>query len=49
MTDEQKKLVSKYHRRHRGTSRQISYHGCGKYSVQFFDKQTSKLVADYNL
>ena len=41
--------IAKLHRKHQGTTRQRTSHGAGRYSVQFFDKQTGKLVADYNL
>ena len=43
------KKINRLHKRHRGTRRQRSYHGGGRYSVQFFCKKTGKLVADYNL
>lgn len=36
-------------KKHPGTRRQRSSHGAGKYSVQFFDKKTGELVADYIL
>jgi len=41
--------IDKLQKRHPGTRRQRSDHGCGKYSVQFFDRATGKLVADYDL
>lgn len=41
--------INKLQKRHPGTRRQRSSHGCGKYSVQFFDKISGELVADYNL
>ena len=41
--------INRLHRRHRGTRRQRSSHGAGKYSVQFIDKNTGAIVADYNL
>ena len=41
--------ISALQRKHPGTSRQRSCHGAGRYSVQFFDRSTGKLVADYNL
>jgi hypothetical protein len=41
--------INKLHKQHPGTRRQRSSHGAGKYSVQFFDKTTGKLVADYNV
>lgn len=41
--------INKLQKRHPGTRRQRSYHGCGRYSVQFFSKRTGELVADYNL
>lgn len=43
------KIIDKLQRRHPKTRRQRSYHGLGKYSVQFFAKDGSGLVADYNL
>ena len=43
------KVINKLQRKYPGTRRQRSSHGIGKYSVQFFDKTTGKLVADYNL
>lgn len=42
------KVINKLQRKYPGTSRQRSSHGIGN-SVQFFDKVTGKLVADYNL
>jgi hypothetical protein len=51
-TTESKQLteqIKKLQKRHPGTHRQRSYHGAGRYSVQFFQKATGKLVADYNL
>jgi hypothetical protein len=42
-------IINKLQKRHPGTRRQRSYHGCGRYSVQFFSKRTGELVADYNL
>jgi len=42
-------IINKLQRNHPGTRRQRSAHGAGKYSVQFFDKNTGKLKADYNL
>lgn len=41
--------INRLQRKHPGTKRQRSDHGAGRYSVQFFDKATGKLVADYNL
>jgi hypothetical protein len=53
MPTEQSKLrtkqINKLQRKHPGTRRQRSAHGCDKWSVQFFDKITGNLVADYNL
>jgi hypothetical protein len=43
------KEINRLQKRYPGTRRQRSYHGCGRYSVQFFDKRTGKLVADLNL
>ena len=34
---------------HKGTRTQLSSHGCGRWSVQLFDKRTGVLVADYDL
>ena len=51
-TTEQKERTQKINRiqkKHPGTTRQRSYHGCGNYSVQLFSKTTGKLVADYDL
>ena len=42
-------LINKLQKKHPGTRRQRSAHGAGNYSVQFFDKKTGSLVADYNL
>jgi hypothetical protein len=41
--------INKLQKRHPGTRRQRSSHGAGRHSVQFFNRETSKLVADYNL
>ena len=41
--------INKLQKRHPKTRRQRSYHGAEKYSVQFFDLATGKLVADYDL
>ena len=43
------KVIAKLQKRHRGTRRQRSYHGAGRYSVQFFSRATGALVADYDL
>lgn len=43
------KEINRLQKLHPGTRRQRTSHGAGKYSVQFFDKETGKLVADYNL
>ena len=48
-SQERTQLINKLQRQHPGTTRQRSYHGVGSYSVQFFDRATGKLVADYNL
>jgi hypothetical protein len=42
-------VIDRLQRRHPGTRRQRSYHGANRYSVQFFDRTTGKLVADYDL
>ena len=42
-------LINKLQKKHPGTRRQRSAHGGDNYSVQFFDKITGKLVADYNI
>ena len=42
-------VINRLQRRHPGTTRQRSFHGAGRYSVQFFARATGKLVADYNL
>ena len=47
--NERTRVIDKLHKRHPGTRRQRSFHGAGRYSVQFFDKKTGELVADYNL
>ena len=41
--------INKLQKKHPGTRRQRSYHGANEYSVQFVDKQTGKLVANYQL
>jgi hypothetical protein len=41
--------IDKAQRRHPNTRRQRGSHGAGRYSVQFFDRATGKLVADYYL
>ena len=41
--------INKLQKKHPGTRRQRTYHGANEYSVQFFDKTTGKLVADYQL
>lgn len=41
--------IDKLQRKHPGTRRQRSFHGRDRYSVQFFDRRTGVLVADYNL
>jgi hypothetical protein len=46
---ERTKKISKLQKKHPGTRRQRSSHGAGKYSVQFFDKRTGRLVADYDV
>lgn len=46
---ERTKQINRLQKRHPGTRRQRSDHGAGRFSVQFFDKKTGKLVADYNL
>jgi len=38
--------INRMQRHHPGTRRQRSYHGLGRYSVQFFCRTTGKLVAD---
>ena len=43
------KVIDKLQRRHHNTRRQRSSHGLDRYSVQFFAKDGSGLVADYNL
>lgn len=43
------KQIDRLQRKHPGTRRQRSYHGIDQHSVQFFDRKTGKLVADYNL
>lgn len=48
-TKERTSAINKLQRKHKGTRRQRTDHGAGRYSVQFFDKRTGKLVADYNL
>lgn len=49
MEKERTMKISKLQKAHPGTKRQRSYHGCNNYSVQFFDKLTGKIIADYNL
>lgn len=41
--------INKLQRNHPGTRRQRTAHRCNRHSVQFFDKTTGVLVADYNL
>lgn len=51
-TDKQKERtakINKLHRKYPGTRRQRTSHGAGRYSVQFFDRATGKLVADHNV
>lgn len=48
-TQERTKKINTLQKRHPGTRRQRSSHGAGKFSVQFYDKKTGELVADYNL
>ncbi len=46
---EQTQQINKLQKRHPATRRQRTAHGAGQFSVQFFDKRTGLLVADYNL
>lgn len=46
---ERTQVINKLQRRHPHTRRQRSSHGAGRYSVQFIDRRTGRLVADYNL
>jgi hypothetical protein len=46
---ERTKQINKLQKRHPGTRRQRSNHGSGRHSVQFFDRETGKLVADYTI
>jgi len=41
--------VYRLSKKYPSAERQLSYHGAGSYSVQFFDKITGALVADYDL
>ena len=41
--------IDRKQRKHPGTRRQRSAHGADRYSVQFIDRATSKLVADYDI
>jgi len=41
--------INNLQRKHPGTRRQRTAHGAGRFSVQFFDKKSGKLVADYQL
>ena len=43
------RIINNLQQKYPGTRRQRSYHGCGHYSVQFFDKKTGQLVADFDL
>lgn len=43
------KQIDKLQKKHPGTRRQRSSHGAGVYSVQFIDKITGQLVANYKL
>lgn len=46
---ERTQIINRLQKKHPGTRRQRSYHGANEYSVQFFDRTTGKLVADYQL
>lgn len=46
---ERTQAINKLQKKHPKTRRQISFHGCNKYSVQFFSKETGELIADYEL
>lgn len=46
---ERTEIINKLQKKHPGTRRQRTCHGADQYSVQFFDKATGKLVADYQL
>lgn len=41
--------INKLQRRHPNTRRQRTAHGCNRYSVQFFDRVSGALIADYKL
>lgn len=45
---ERTKLINKLQKRHPRTRRQRNYHGAGRYSVEFFSKETGALVARYD-
>lgn len=42
-------LINSLQKRHPKTRRQRTYHGVGRYSVQFFSIETGLLVAEYDL
>ena len=48
-TKERTVIINRLQKKHPGTRRQRSSHGAGRYSVQFIDKTTGKIVADYNV
>jgi hypothetical protein len=46
---ERTQIINKIQKKYPYTRRQRTDHGCGRFSVQFFDKKTGELVADVNL
>ena len=48
-TKERTRVINKLQKSYPNTRRQRTTHGCGSYSVQFFDKDTGELVADCQL
>lgn len=43
------KAINRFQRKYPGSTRQRNDHGCGRYSVEFFDKKTGKLLATVEL
>lgn len=46
---ERTQVINEIQKKYPGTRRQRTDHGCGRFSVQFFDNKTGELVADVNL
>ena len=41
--------INEVQKKHPKSTRQRGYHGCDDYSVQFFCKESGKLLGDYDL